>query len=83
VRTEKYLYAIRARGNGYIRHSANVYYEDYLYDMEKDPYQKKNLIKSPEYLRERTILKEMLINEMERADEKKPIIKPAKTARRK
>lgn len=83
VRTKKYLYAIRARGNGYIRHSANVYYEDYLYDMEKDPHQKKNLIKSPEYQRERMTLKEMLINEMERANEKKPIIKPAKTARRK
>ncbi|HZK21682.1 MAG TPA: sulfatase-like hydrolase/transferase [Oscillospiraceae bacterium] len=83
VRTKRYLYSIRAKGNGFTRHSATVYYEDYLYDMEKDPYQKENLIKSPDYEQERTVLKEMLIKEMVRAEEKKPIIKPAKTIRKK
>ena len=49
VRTDKYLYSVRSLGQGYICHSARVYYEDYLYDLKNDPDQKNNLVKDERY----------------------------------
>ena len=43
IRTEKYKYSIRALGNGLTKANSKVYYEDYLYDLENDPYEKMNL----------------------------------------
>lgn len=83
IRTKRYLYSIRAAGNGYTRHRASVYFEDYLYDVEKDPHQKENLIKSPELSEVRETLKSKLIEEMVNAGEKRPVIRPAATARKK
>ncbi|HOD02425.1 MAG TPA: sulfatase-like hydrolase/transferase [Clostridiales bacterium] len=83
VRTKDFLYSIRAIGNGFTRHSARIYYEDYLYDLKKDPQQKINLIKSPKYDDEKEELKNLLIQELINAGEKKPIIHPAAILRRK
>ena len=78
IRTKKYKYAIRdAAVTGYAHGKANVYFEDYLYDLEKDPCEINNLIKDQKYAQVRKELKEMLISEMVKADEKKPIILPA------
>lgn len=52
-------------------------FEDYLYDLSVDPIEKNNLIKSPEYASVRAELKDMLINEMVKAGERKPKILPA------
>lgn len=83
IRTKKYLYSVRAIGDGYTRKAASTYYEDYLYDLEKDKKQKENLIKSPQYAEVRVQLREMLTDEMVKAGEIKPIIRPAAIVRKK
>ncbi|MBR4050558.1 MAG: sulfatase-like hydrolase/transferase [Clostridia bacterium] len=76
IRTKKYKYSVRALGVGYVRHSSPVYHEDFLYDLEKDPIEKHNLIKDPAYKQVRKELKQMLIKQMTEVGEKKPLILP-------
>lgn len=84
IRTKKYKYSVRAiTPSGLITHSSKVYFEDYLYDLEKDPIEKNNLIKNKNYSNVRKELKEMLIREMVNAGEEKPIILPAYIVRKK
>lgn len=83
IRTKDYKYSVRAVGSGWTKHSAKVYFEDYLYDLKKDPIEKDNLIKSPEYKAVREQLREMLVREMVHAGERKPKILPALRVRRK
>lgn len=80
IRTPKYLYAVKAGGFGYVgmlKYSAKHYFEAYLYDIETDPDQKRNLIRNVEYRAVRSELRETLINEMILAGEEKPKIHPA------
>lgn len=78
IRTKKYKYSVRDMAiTGYAHDKANVYFEDYLYDLEKDPIESTNLVKDKAYADVRSELKQMLINEMTNAGEKKPIILPA------
>ena len=78
IRTDRYKYAIRGAGvTGYLHHSAKVYFEDYLYDLEKDPIEKYNLIKDPHYKNVRRELKQMLKDQMQQAQEAPPVILPA------
>ncbi len=83
IRTKDYKYAVRAVGSGWTKHRAKVYFEDYLYDLKKDPIEKDNLIKSPEYKAVRERLREMLVREMVGAGERKPKILPALRVRKK
>lgn len=84
IRTQRYKYSVRAStALGYAIHSSPVYFEDYLYDLQNDPIEKNNLVKAPEYRKIRAELKKLLIREMTSAGEKKPIILPALTVRRK
>ena len=84
IRTPKYMYSVRdIRPSGALRASDKVYFEDYLYDLEKDPNEKTNLIKSPEYAEIRQDLKYMLIDEMKAAGEEEPVILPALWVRKK
>lgn len=84
IRTSDYMYSVRdlCPGGGF-RPSSKVYFEDYLYDLKKDPNEKTNLVKSPEYAGIRQDLKYMLINEMKAAGEEEPVILPAIWARKK
>ncbi len=78
IRTRKYKYSVRAAINlGYLRHKSTVYFEDFLYDLEKDPIEKHNLVRDPEYKQIRKQLKEKLIKQMTDVGERKPIILPA------
>ena len=83
IRTKDYLYSVRAVGIGYIKAKAKIYFEDYLYDVNDDPIQKNNLIKSKEHKTVRQELKKLIINQMVEIGEKKPIILPALFARKK
>lgn len=83
IRTKEYKYAVRAVGSGMVRHKAKVYFEDYLYDLKKDPIEKENLIQAPEYKAVRARLRDMLIREMLAAGEAKPRILPALRTRKK
>ena len=78
IRTKKHKYSVKAPFvSGNLLPSSPIYFEDYLYDLEKDPIEKYNLIKDPEYSKIRKELREMLIREMVNAGEKKPKILPA------
>ncbi len=83
IRTEKYKYSVRALGNGFLRHSAKVYFEDYLYDLENDPCEMHNLIKNKDYKKARFELSQILKKQMEAVSESVPVILPALAARKK
>ena len=77
VRTEKYLYSVYAPdSNGWDEASSDVYVEDFLYDLEKDPNELNNLVRDPEYWTIRKDLAMQLTEEMVKAGEKAPIILP-------
>ena len=78
IRTERFKYSVRsAAASGFAVHSARVYFEDYLYDLERDPDEKENLVKDPQYKEYRSELRKKLIEQMVKAGEKAPVILPA------
>ena len=84
IRTKQYKYSVRALSpTGYTIHRSPGYFEDYLYDLTKDPIEKNNLIKDRSYAFVRQKMKKLLLREMERAGEKKPVILPAYRSRNK
>lgn len=83
IRTKKYKYSVRAFGNGFAKKDSKVYYEDYLYDLENDPYEKMNLANDKNFKEIRKNLAKQLSDEMEKAWELKPKIKPALIKRKK
>lgn len=84
IRTDRYKYEIRDMAiTGYVHHKAKVYFESYLYDLEKDPIEKHNLVKDKAYSQVREELKKMLIEQMNAAGESIPVIMPALKVRTK
>ena len=82
IRTKDYKYSVRAPKSGQVCHSSKVYFEDYLYDLKKDPCEKNNLVKDKDYKEIRENLKKLLIREMVNAGEKEPVILPAIKAKK-
>ena len=62
---------------------SNIYFEDFLYDNEKDPAQKNNLIKSKEYNGVKTEMKNLLLEQIEKIEGKRPKILPCIYAKKK
>lgn len=84
VRTDRFKYSVRdIKPSGYLHMNSRVYFEDYLYDLKKDPNEKVNLIKNPKYAHVRHELKYLLIEEMQKAGEEIPVIFPALKIRKK
>lgn len=84
VRTDRFKYSVRdIKPSGYLHMNSRVYFEDYLYDLKKDPDEKVNLIKNPKYAHVRQELKYLLIEEMQKAGEEIPVIFPALKIRKK
>ncbi|MDH2926695.1 sulfatase-like hydrolase/transferase [Lonepinella koalarum] len=78
IRTEKYLYSVFAPNkNGGEYAASDVYQEDFLYDLEKDPYELTNLVKDPNYETARIELREKLCQHLAIAKESRPTILPA------
>lgn len=77
VRTKDWKYSVRADADGWNESSADVYYEDYLYDLRRDPHERNNLAEAPEYAEVRRELAALLVRHMEQAGEKAPEIRPA------
>lgn len=77
IRTQKYKYSIKALGSGKAKKDSKVYFEDYLYDLENDPYEKMNLANDKNFKEIRKNLAKQLSDEMEKAWELKPKIRPA------
>ena len=78
IRTKDYKYSVRATtSGGFVVHDSKIYFEDYLYDLKKDPNEKHNLIKDIKYKKVRAEMRKILIKQMTEICEKKPIILPA------
>ena len=58
---------------------SDSYIEQYLFDLEADPYEKNNLVNDPKLKDIRAQLAQILCRCMERAGEKTPAIYPADT----
>lgn len=78
IRTQKWKYSVRAFDkNGWKDSRSNCYTEDFLYDLENDPYELNNLVDHPDYNGIRCKLAEILIKRMKEAGEDIPLINPA------
>ena len=53
---------------------SDVYADDYLYDMTKDPFQLENIVEDPAYADIKADLRGRLLNWIEKAEGKRPII---------
>ena len=78
VRTDRFMYSVKdLNPTGYLHENSKVYFEDYLYDLKKDPIEKHNLVKDPKYAHVRRELKYLLLEEIRKAGEEAPVIFPA------
>ncbi len=75
VRTKDWKYSARALGPGMLKHSSKIYYDDFLYDLKNDPYEKNNLINNKKYEKKIQEMRELLSREMVRIGEEKPIFR--------
>ena len=76
IRTDQWKYAVAADADGWSCPGADVYYEQYLFDLEHDPAECCNLAGDPAFEPARRVLREKLLLCMERAGEKRPEIRP-------
>lgn len=75
LRTSSYAFAVCANGkNGGTFADSDEYVEDFLYDLEKDPFQLHNLIHDPEYAEVKEKLKARLLSWIFEAEHKRPMI---------
>lgn len=75
IRTPEYLYGVYAPGiNGGEAAASDVYADDYLYDMTKDPYQLENIVEDPAYAQVKKDLRDRLTDWIEKAEGKRPVI---------
>ena len=71
VRTDKWKYSVSARNAD--KAFADEYKDDFLYDLENDPFEKNNLISSTEHCEIRLEMRKLLIEYMKKAGE--PVLK--------
>jgi arylsulfatase A-like enzyme len=77
IRTHRWKYSVSApEKNGNSVPSAPQYTEEFLYDLQADPYELTNLIALQSHEEVRTVLRERLIRRMIEAGEDAPIIEP-------
>lgn len=75
VRTEDWLYSVYAPGkDGNIWPDSDLYADDFLYDLRKDPLELNNLIDDPAYASVRDSMAALLKKQMEKAGEAVPVI---------
>lgn len=77
VRTKKWKYSVTAPGKSGGELGSDVYVEDFLYDLETDPHERRNLVRDPDYVEIREQLAATLKNRMQQAGEEPPCILPA------
>ncbi len=61
--------------NGGEAAASDVYEDDFLYDMEKDPYQLNNLVDSPDYTEVKLDMRQRLLDWIEKAEGNRPEIR--------
>ncbi len=67
VRTDRWKYSVSAKNAD--KAFSDVYYEDFLYDLKHDPYEKNNLASHPGYSKTRAAMRELLVEHMKKAGE--------------
>ncbi len=79
IRTKKWKYSVAAPNSDQKPQppSADAYNEDFLYDLEKDPHERNNLVREASYVDVRAKLAVVLKRRMVEAGEKEPTIGPA------
>lgn len=78
IRTARWKYSVRApEKDGKLDAASLMYVEDFLYDLDKDPHELKNLVTDPEYAEVRKELANRLKRMMRKAGEQEPEIHPA------
>lgn len=77
IRTEKWKYSVRDyRKDGWKSDGSDRYEEDFLYDLEADPYEKNNLVLDPDYRQVREELARLLIRRITQVEGTVPVITP-------
>ncbi|WP_281550215.1 sulfatase-like hydrolase/transferase [Murimonas intestini] len=77
IRTEKYKYSVRSvEKNGWLDAGADVYYEDYFYDLAKDPHELHNLSGHAGYEQAAEELKKRLKEYIRQVEGKEAVILP-------
>ena len=75
VRTHRWKYSVVAPGkDGFVEPSSDHYIEEYLYDLEADPYELTNLIRSMAHSEVADTMRKRLLRRMGDAGEKQPEI---------
>ena len=75
IRTADYMYSVYAPGvNGGEAAASDVYADDFLYDMQKDPWQLNNVVADPAYADVKAELRERLLNWIQHAEGTRPTI---------
>ena len=67
VRTDRWKYSVSTQNAD--KAFSDVYYEDCLYDLKHDPYEKNNLAAHPGFSKTRAMLREILVEHMKKAGE--------------
>ena len=75
IRTSRWKYCVVAKEDPWNCSGADIYYEKYLYDLEKDPCENENLIKFPGYEGVKKELRDKLKEYMKKAGEAVPEIR--------
>jgi uncharacterized sulfatase len=76
VRTPRWKYAVRAPHKRGRDPDSDVYVEDFLYDLHRDPHEQDNLVASPDHADTRAEMAQRLKRRMVAAGEAEPIIHP-------
>jgi len=76
IRTERWKYAVAAPGVEGSAPAADRYAEAFLYDLERDPHEKNNLVNDSALMQVRAELRERLKRRMRQAGEPEPEIMP-------
>lgn len=75
IRTADYAYSVYAPGiNGGAQPAADLYADDFFYDLKKDPYELNNLIDDPAYTQVKQELRKKLLKWIRHAENAEPEI---------
>ena len=77
LRTEKWKYCVvYDNDEGYEKPASDIYYEAFLYDLENDPHENRNLVQDPACAEVRESLKKQLLDKIWEVEHAKPEIRP-------
>lgn len=80
VRTKRWKYSAKGIGSGQMGYKSKFYVDDFLYDLESDPFEQNNLVKDGNYQKVLAQMRTLLYVEMVSAGEDSPVfMKPLKT----